>query len=120
MKLSEMNSRDLCNALCVLADPIGEISNDDEVAEALKRMAEHKSSKTVMGRLIGVAYADFVPLLLKKHKAATFQVLSVLTGKTMEEIEQENGFQLLQDVRSIWNAELLRFFGSSVDTELTE
>lgn len=117
MKLSEMNSKELCTALCVLAEPVGRIAADDEVADALKRMAENKANHTVMGRLIGTAYADFVPLLLKKHKDDTFAVLSILTGKTVEELEKQNGFQLMKDVRSVFNSELIRFFGSSVDAE---
>lgn len=117
MKLSEMNSTELCTALCALAEPVRRLAEDDEVADALRRMAGNKAARTVMGRLIGAAYADFVPLLLKKHKSDTFAVLSILTGKTVEELEKQNGFQLMKDVRSVFNSELIRFFGSSVDAE---
>lgn len=115
MKLSEMNAAELTKALCEIAAPIGNIAQDDEVVEALKKINIHKKNNAIVARVFGSAYAELAPLLLKKHKDDTFAVLSYLTGKTAEALEQENGFQLIRDVRSVLTSELLSFFGSSVD-----
>lgn len=114
-KLSEMNANELCKALCDIAAPIGNIARDDEVVEALKQIAEKRRPGTALAKFFGVSFSALVPLLLNKHKADTFAVLSVLKGKTVSEVEQENGFQLVRDLRALFQTDLIRFFGSSVD-----
>ena len=114
-KLSEMNANELCKALCDLAEPIGNIARDDEVVEAMQQISTHKKNNAIIARLFGSAYAALIPLLLRKHKADVFSVVSCLSGKPIEVLEQENGFQLTREIRKIFSAELMSFFGSSAD-----
>lgn len=114
-KLSEMTAAELTTALCEIAEPIGNISQDDEVVEALQKITKSKATNAIAGKLIGFSFSSLVPLLLQKHRTDTFAVLSVLAGKTLEELEKENGFRLIRDIRGLFSSEMMRFFGLSAD-----
>lgn len=120
MHLNQMNGDQLAEALCLIAEPVERITQDDEVNDAFRKMAEDQKNNAIMIRLVGGAYARLVPLLLKKHKQDTFTILSVLTGKTYEEIATENAFQLMRDIRETMNKKVLDFFASSVGMAQTE
>lgn len=110
-KMSEMNGVELSKALCEIAPAVGRIAQDDEVAEALKKVQENKQNNVIVARLFGCAFSQIIPLLFEKHRKDTFAVLSILTGKSIEEIETENAFQLIKDIRSLLSSELICFFG---------
>lgn len=113
-KLSEMTAAELTTALCELAVPIGNLAQDDEVMEALKQIAEKRKPGTTLGKFFGLSFAVLVPLLLNKHKADTFAVLAALTGKTQQQLAEENGLQLLKEIRGVLTPDIIRFFGLSV------
>lgn len=120
LNLNQMNGDQLAEALCLIAEPVERITQDDEVNDAFRKMAEDQKNNAIMIRLVGGAYARLVPLLLRKHKQDTFTILSVLTGKTYEEIATENAFQLMRDIRETMNKKVLNFFASSVGMEQPE
>lgn len=113
MKLSQMTGAELTEALCVIADPIERITQDEQVIEAMRKMAEDQKNNAIMIKLVGGAYARIVPLLLKKHREDTFTILSALTGKTVEQLNSENGFLLMKDIRDSLTKDMLSFFSSS-------
>ena len=117
MKLNQMNGDQLANALCEMAEPVERITQDEEVVEAFRKMAEDQKNKAIMIRMVGGAYARLVPLLLKKHKEDTFTILALMSGKNYDEIANENAFQLMRDIREAFSKDLLHFFSSAAATE---
>lgn len=110
-KMSEMTCAELSKVLCEIAPAVGNLAQDDEVVEALKKVQENKQNNVIVARLFGCAYSQIIPLLFEKHRKDTFTVLGVLTGKSIEELEAENAFQLIRDIRGLLSSELICFFG---------
>ena len=113
MKLSEMTTDQLADALIDLSEPVGRICQDDQVIGFLKKYAAPVQRNAPALKLIGDAAAGLCPVLLKDHRYDLYQVLSVLTGKTAQEIASQRGAQTIADVRACWDRELTDFFSSS-------
>lgn len=92
----------LCETLCNITEPLKELACDDDVAAALKRQAEMKEA--VIGKRVGAAFADLVPVLFGTQKEKTFSILASITGKTVEEIKTENGMKTIREVVGIFKA----------------
>ena len=111
MKLSEMNTVQLADALVKLAAPMERIAKDEELnermAEAARRLREGGMTKlqhnaAMLGMLI--------PALLERHRADTFAVLSAMTGKSVEEIAAQPGMMTLKEAKECVDGDLLSFF----------
>ena len=108
MRLSEMNTAQLADALLALAEPMSRIGQDPALNRAL----------TDLGRLEGAtvlekASALFVPLataLLKTHREDALAALSALTGKPAEALAAQPGLQTIREARDCFDRELLGFF----------
>lgn len=112
MRLSEMNTVQLAAALCDMAPHIEAIGSDEAIAELLKTIdnrTEQGNGLQKLSAMIGM----LLPAMLDKQKAHTFAILSVLTGKSVQEIEKQNGFQTLRDVKSVFDKDLFEFFKPS-------
>ena len=111
MKLSEMNTAQLADALVRIAAPIERIGKDEELNRAMSEgverlraggMTKLQHNAAMLGMLI--------PALLERHRADTFTVLSALTGKSVQEIEGQPGVQTLREARECLDGDLLSFF----------
>ena len=137
MKLSEMTVDQLTDCLCEIAAPVGNITSDPDIVALLKEFAakgkaakakedtpdaEKKEEKAdiTMVELVGGVLAKAVPLMFKKHKNDTLRIIAALNGKTVREIERENGIAVIKMLKSSFDKELLDFFTSSKPTEKTE
>ena len=111
MKLSEMNTVQLSDALVRLAGPMERIGKDAKMNDALKANAEKLREKG-MSRLENTTalIGAMVPALLERHRADTFEILSALTGKSVAEIEAQPGMLTLREARECLDGELLSFF----------
>lgn len=118
--LKNFTGDQMAEALCLIAEPIEHITQDDEAVDALKKVAEERKKGGVMGKLAGLAYARFVPLLLKKHKNDTYAILSALSGESVESIANGNALALFKVLKEAFTPNVVHFFTSSVDTEQTE
>lgn len=108
MKLSEMNTEQMADAIVALADPMANITRDDELNKELSALAKKKG-----GTLLEQISYLFVPLvmaMLKRHRSDTYVVLAVLTGKTVKEIAEQKGLQTVKDAKECFDKELLDFF----------
>ena len=112
MKLSEMSTEKLADALVRMVEPAREIVEDAEFIEKLKQMAADRTAKTQLENIAGMAFL-VVPLLLERHRSATYTILSALTGKTVKQIAAQPGMQTLREARDSVDQELLDFFGLS-------
>lgn len=114
MKLSQMNTEQLADALCMMADPIDKIGMDEAFTEKLKEVAERGKLNKIQN--VTTMFATFVPLLLKNKREETFQILSALTGKTVEEIAKQKGMVTLKDAMESIDEDFINFFRQSADT----
>lgn len=115
MKLSQMNTEELANALCRLAGPFCRIARDERVVAA---MAETEKRGTARERLFGTAEKLF-PLLLQEHREDAAEILGVLTGKEKEKILRQSALETLRDIRECADGELTDFFLSAGRTRKT-
>lgn len=119
MKLSEMNGDQLATCLCIITEPMERIAEDDAVVDAVKGCMETRvmDGKTVRYMDIPRAALRMIPVLLSKHRRDTFTILGAMSGKTAEEIAQQNGLKMISDIKSAFDADLLRFFMSRGSAE---
>ena len=108
MKLSQMNTEELAEALCRLAGPLCRIGRDGQVSAALARL----DGKGPMGIRLCDTLEKLIPLLMDKHLDDGAEILSILTGKEKEAILGQSALSTLRDVRACADEELLCFFGS--------
>lgn len=116
MKLSEMTTDQLADALIDLSVPVGRICQDERVLEQLRKYADPQQRKEPVLKMIGGAVSALCPALLKDHRNDLYRMLSVLTGKTDGEIASQRGAQTIADIRNCWDKELADFFSSSAAT----
>lgn len=111
MKLSEMNTVQLADALVKIAAPIERIGKDEklneQMAEAVAKlraggMTRLQHNAAMLGMLI--------PALLERHRADTLAILSALTGKSIEELNAQNGMQTLKEAKACMDEDLMGFF----------
>lgn len=114
MKLSEMNTDQLADALCAIAEPMERIGADDEYNKKIAEFAKRQKGAENVTRLESLtgAISSTIPWLLSRHRKDVFAILAVLTGKSVAEIEAQNGFMTIRDARSCIDGELIGFFKS--------
>lgn len=112
MRLRDMNTVQLAAALCDMAPHIEAIGSDEAVNNLIKNFNQTQEGRTVM-QTASTVIAMLVPALLERHRAHTFAILSVMTGKTEKEIEAQNGFQTIRDVKAVLDKDLIELFKSS-------
>ena len=120
MKLSEMSTGEMADVLVQIAEPVANIAADPKITAALDGYSKaQKSGKTVaetFGKMIG----KLAPALLQTRRNDVYVILSVLTGKTIAEIDAQKFTQTVSDVKACWDSELLDFFKSAADSEQAE
>lgn len=110
MKFSEMNTKQLAHALCDMADPLSRITQSKELNDALSEyQAGYSESQTVLQKSSGLLM-KVVPSLLYTHYDDMVKVVSVMTGKTVEEVNQQNGMQTIADVKTFFDEDFADFF----------
>lgn len=106
MKLSEMTTPQFAECAARMVAPIGRLTKTKEVQSFFKKHA----SKEMSGTMALAAMMELLPVFLRDHYADTVEVISALTGKTIEEINAQPGMRTIADVRDSWDRELLHFF----------
>lgn len=112
MRISEMNTKQAANCLCLIAAPLGRIGEDAVVNAYLKSLSSKKGA--TMMQLISGAVSELIPALLNTHYEDTVAVIAALTSKTAQEIEEQNILATLRDVRGSIDKDLIDFFTASV------
>lgn len=111
MKLSEMNTDQMAEALCAMSAPVSRICEDVLINDDLKKLGEDmKAGGMTMMQKLGRTVAIWLPGLLKTRREDVYEILSILTGKSMKEIAEQNGMQTMKDVRESLDGELMNFF----------
>lgn len=108
MKLSEMTTDQAADALVRLVEPAAEIVNDDKVFELIKGAG--KVASAGLPAQMAFILREAAPILLKDHRSALYEVLSIMTGKAVAEITEQPIMATVADIRGSVDTELLRFF----------
>lgn len=111
MKISQMGTREAARALCRIAKPIETIGGDNEVSAYFKSLSAQKG-ETLFALICG-AIGRLVPVLLDRHYDETAEILSALTGKDKEEIDQQPLIVTMKDARESIDQDLVDFFTSA-------
>ena len=114
MKLSEMNTRQLASAMCALVRPMQALAKDEEINRAFTAISakgEEAQSMTVLEK--GGMLLEVVPVLLERRYRETLEIVSVLTGKSVEMLEAQNGMETINETIECFDSQLLGFFRSS-------
>lgn len=112
-KLRELNGWDLMSALVELAEPVGNLANDEEVWECFKECTKKGVSLRQKDgfRFLVNTYSKLVPLLLGvNHRKDIMRILAVVEGKPLAEVMAMNGAELLKDFEQAYKETLEPFF----------
>lgn len=113
MKLSDMSTEEMAVALCRIAAPVERICSDPAFGEMLRGIQENGKKRMTVREAVAAAFGALVPALLDRHREDTYVVLSVLTGKHVEDIKRQRGMDTVQDVMRCVDKDLLSFFKPS-------
>lgn len=118
MKLSEMNTKQLAAAMCALVRPMQALAQDEEINKAFAAISakgEMAQRMTVLEK--GAMLLEVVPVLLERRYAETMQIMSVMTGKSVTELEKQNGMETIAEIQTFMDEQFWGFFRSSAVTE---
>lgn len=127
MKLAELSTDRALDVLCELTPSVSNIIKDDEVINALSDAMPSNDAKDAESnpfaygvRFVGEIGA-IIPVMLKKHRADVYHILSVLNEKSVEEIARQPIFETMRQAHEAFqDSELLSFFRSYMQRERTE
>ncbi len=111
MRFCEMNTREAARAMCSLVRPMQNIAKNEEVNRAFAAISgkgEGAQKMTVLEK--GGMLLEIVPILLEVCYADTIAIISVMTGKAVAEVENQNVMQTLNDVQEFLDGEFIGFF----------
>ena len=115
MKLSEMSTMQMADALCKLTEPIGNMLADKACTDALARALKRDQDGTIGEQLAHAAKA-VLPQMLGPHLDDLIAIAAALTGKTAEQVEKQRGTETIRDLMDCFDRDLVDFFRSSART----
>lgn len=108
-KLLEQNGAEMCATLVSIASTLKKFMQDETFDKAWKK-ATKKGLRTGMTDILTI-YADLAPLLFgDEHLKDTLQILSVIEGKSVSELMEMNGVDLMGDAFKAFNEQIKPFF----------
>lgn len=111
MKLSQMKTKEAARMLCTLTAPVERIAHDEAIVEMLKSK-EQKPFLEVLADM----FSTIVMALLDRHYDDVMKIISAMTGKSIESLEEQPIMETLNDAKGIMDDDLIRFFSSSART----
>ncbi len=113
-KLSEFGTDECLDVLCEITPHIVNIVSDEEIMNAIGKPMDKTTVTKVGVMLLGAQkITAVVPLLLKTHRADIYAILSVMGGKSVEEVAKQSTMATLWQIKTLSeDKELLSFFKS--------
>lgn len=108
-KLLEKNGAEMAAALVNISGIIKRFMEDKE----FNRLFKEATKKGVQRRQTDLLeiYVDLVPRLFDKdHLNDTMRLLSEIEGKSVKELLEMNGTELLEDAMGAWREQIVPFF----------
>lgn len=108
-KLLEKNGAEMMSALVNIAIPLKHFMDDPKFDKAFKA-ATRKGLKTKMTDVLEI-YTELTPQLFgEEHLHDTLAILAEIEGKTVKELLEMNGVDLLADALKAFKEQLKPFF----------
>lgn len=116
MKFKDMDSVTKLRAMGRATPVLARIGEDQAVSEALVRISGRKAEagETRLQQL-SFLLRELGPVLLETHAEDICELISVMTGKPLEEVKAP-GNNLIADLRDFLDEDFLAFFTQSVPT----
>ena len=121
-KVSELNTDAALDVLCEITPYVNNIVIDEDLIAELKRKLDpgQGKSRAEILRFGAEKLNSIAPLLLKTHRGDIYGILSVLAGKSREDISRQNIIETSIQLRTLLkDREMLDFFKSCVEQEQT-
>ena len=106
MKLSEMSTQNASACLVELVPIFAVLFKNPKVKEYFEKAKNREANM----QLAMDAFAELLPIFLRDHYAEVVKVLSILTGKTAAQINEQPFKQTFDDAKSVFDADLVGFF----------
>ena len=113
MKLSQLTTEQLADVLVRITPPLCRIARDQRTMAALDALSFDQLDAQPPLRSATLLWERLLPLLLTDLAEDVYAVLGVLTEKDPQVLRAQSAMTTLQDLASIWDGELLRFFTSA-------
>lgn len=111
MKISEMTNDQAADALIRLAEPIGRLCDDEN---AVAMVDEYKANlRKPLFYVIGKIIPRLAGYLMKEHKADIYEIVSILTGWKLEEVQKKNFGETVAVIKDSYDDVLASFFTPS-------
>lgn len=110
MKLSDMTTKDMAEALCALTPPLCRIAQSPSVSQAIEAFCQGGEDHAPLMSTIGRMAEKLLPVLMREHLPDMCEILSVLTGKSVQALLAQPALTTLREARSLIDGELLDFF----------
>lgn len=111
MKLSEMTMKQAENAAIVICDRVGRVADDPEFEKLLGTLTNGEEMPAY--KIISDVVPAFVRFFLKGHRDDLYAILGAITIKTEAELEEMRVADVIEEVKTSIDAEMLGFFGLS-------
>lgn len=111
MKLSQMTTDQAADTLMQIAQPVSNIMHDKTMMGALEKLAKSNTENPL--KYIADNLGTVTVALLKTRRADVYDIISALSGKTVQEIAAQNFMVTLADVKDCMDGDLVNFFVSS-------
>ena len=112
MKLSEMNTRQMADALCKMAEPIGNMVADKQFTDAFASALKRDQEGTI-GEQIAHAAKAVLPQILGTHIDDLISIAAAMTDKTAEQVAMQKGTETIRDLMGCFDKDIVDFFKSS-------
>ena len=116
MKLSELSTDKALDVLCELTPYIKNITDDEAATSSIGKVLDDGQGLNLYGRFMLLAgwVGDFIPVLLRTHRADVYGNLSVMNERPVEEIASQKLIDTMAQVRELFRDEdFVSFFNSS-------
>lgn len=104
MEIRKRSTIDMIDILDRLSDPLDRIMHDAELIRRVKLYSQVQGSMCVLENAAEL-FSIFAPSLLRRHRDDFLSVLAILTGKPIEQVEEQPFVDTVSELR-IFFAEL--------------
>jgi len=112
MKISEMTNEQAADAMIRLSVPFGNICDDDEMVEIIKRYQEMSKDNPGI-KVVGKMLPEIAAYALKTHKNDLFEVVGALTMQTQAKVAKMNFMETIKILKESYDDVLRDFFTST-------
>lgn len=111
MKISEMNNEQATEAIIRLAEPLGNICDDEEIADMFKEISN--MGDVPMVQTLGKMIPRLVAYGFKKHVDDLYEIVGALTMQGKDKVKKMNFKDTIEVLKDSYDDVLASFFTRS-------